>query len=84
MGDTQNNEDLDPELVMAIDGYLLDLRTKMLKRVRKGEDSYHGQWKVIPVPQLLIEATEESDDWHVYMAMVRWRERDIDSARKAP
>ena len=80
-----NHDDVDPKLVAAIDVYVAKLRLRMLERVRKGEKEHRGQWLKMSIGRLLDEREEETDDYHVYSAMLRYRtSMPIDGTMSSP
>lgn len=65
---------LDTRLVEAVDDYLAELREKMLARLVIGEAEHSGQWMRVSLATLQRMRDEEIEDYHVYGAMINWRE----------
>lgn len=69
---------IDKDLVDAVDLYLANLKHRMLKRLLKGEAEHHGKWREYTIQELDSEADDEISDYHVYQAMIEWKERSIE------
>ena len=62
---------LDPTLVKAIDDYLAATRSRMVRRIEKGEMTYRGAWHNMTIDELYAAIDEELEDAQVYRAMIQ-------------
>ena len=62
---------LDPTLIKAIDDYLAAARSRMIRRIEKGEMTYRGAWHNMTIDELYAAIDEELEDAQVYRAMIQ-------------